>query len=306
MVQEPAPHTEVRNETDNNADTCCVGKNFIFLSHTTRTADVYPSGDSYQPLRNVPIVTACTAWDDPETGQTYLLVINECLYSGTKLDHTLINPNQLRHFEVGYSDNPFEFCLHSDRGYSYLFELGLSLQRGDESSNEVESCITQVLVAKFNHFKEVLTMVWNEETAQKPAEVTVSSISGERSTGSRSEDLEIDRGELLESFRAFERRYKSLLGEYIKPKEGLKSMVHKTSVLADKFKPVSFSESWGSDVKREFPNILAGVFALFTVLKSGVSYNRTESSGGASNIGEKLLMKPHNIQVLTLLYMLGC
>ena len=71
-----------------------------------------------------------------------------------------------------------EFCLHSELGYSYLFQIGFSLQRGNESRGEDENRIAQVLVAKFDHFKEVLTMVWNKETTQKPAEDTVSSIRG--------------------------------------------------------------------------------------------------------------------------------
>ena len=124
--------------------------------------------------------------------------------------------------------------------------------------------------------------------------------------GFSSEDLEIDWGELLESFQLFERRYKSLLGECIKPEADLKSLVHNMSVLGDKIKPLSCLEGCGSDVKREIPNILAGVYTLFTVLTSGASYIRIESAGEASTICEKLLIKPHNIQVLTLLYMLGC
>eukprot|EP00956_Cyclotella_meneghiniana_P041584 scaffold231470_cov23-Cyclotella_meneghiniana.AAC.1 len=38
---------------------------------------------------------------------------------------------------------------------------------------------------------------------------------------------------------------------------------------------------------------------MFTVLKSGESYNRIETAGGSSELGVKLLMKPHNIQVST-------
>ena len=47
-------------------------------------------------------------------------------------------------------------------------------------------------------------------------------------------------------------------------------------------------------------------YPMFTVLKSGASYNRLEATAGPSSFGEKLLMKPHNIQVLTVLLMFGC
>ena len=88
------PNTQAWNETDNNADTCCLGKNFVVLQYTERSADVYPYNSSYEPLQNVPIVSGATAWDDPSDGKTWILVINEGLYYGTQLDHSLINPNQ--------------------------------------------------------------------------------------------------------------------------------------------------------------------------------------------------------------------
>lgn len=57
----------------------------------------------------MPGVTAC---DCPWTGHTYLRIINEGLYYGTKLDHSRINPNQLRAYGVQFWDNPFDI----DRG----------------------------------------------------------------------------------------------------------------------------------------------------------------------------------------------
>ena len=93
---------------DSNADTCCAGSNFIVLSLTRRTADVYPYNSSYDPVCNVPIVTAATAFDDKDSSSTYILVLHECLYYGTKLDHSLINPNQLRHGGTSVWDNPYD------------------------------------------------------------------------------------------------------------------------------------------------------------------------------------------------------
>jgi hypothetical protein len=200
-----------------------------------------------------------------------------------------------------------ESCLDKDWGYSHLFELGLSLQRGDENDHEDEKRVGQAIVAEFSQFQEVMTMVWNEETTQKPAEDTVRDIRGERRSHSTTEPLEIDRQELLESFRVFDGQYKSLLGEYIKPDADLNDLVQKTVAIAQNLKPLKCSSGWSLDVKRQLPNILAGVFTVFTVLKSGSSYNRIEAAAAAdSEIGEKLLKKPHNIQVLTLLSMLGC
>ena len=49
-----------------------------------------------------------TAYDDDATGQTYILVFHEALYYGNKLDHSLINPNQLRNYGIKVNDNPYD------------------------------------------------------------------------------------------------------------------------------------------------------------------------------------------------------
>ena len=107
-LNEPLPGTMGKNECDTNADTCCLGTNFTVLKLTPRCADVYPYDKSYNPLYNIPIVTGATAYDDDVSGQTFILVFNESLYYGTKLDHTLINPNQVRHYGIDLWDNPYD------------------------------------------------------------------------------------------------------------------------------------------------------------------------------------------------------
>ena len=102
------PGTTSNNESDSNADTCCLGSNFTILAYTNRTADVYPYNDSYEPVRQVPIVSGATKYDHP-SGQSYILIINEALFYGTKMGHSLINPNQLRHSGVGFWDNPYDY-----------------------------------------------------------------------------------------------------------------------------------------------------------------------------------------------------
>jgi hypothetical protein len=84
-IDEPAPGTRCNNEADTNADTCCLGSNFMILNMTSRTADVYPYDDSYEPIANVPIVSGATAWTDPKDKTTYILVFHESLYYGNKL-----------------------------------------------------------------------------------------------------------------------------------------------------------------------------------------------------------------------------
>ena len=80
----------------------------IVMEYMERTADVYPYDSSYSPLLNVTIVTRATAWDDPDTGLTWLPIINEVLFYGQQLNHSLLNPNQIRHFGNLFHDNPFD------------------------------------------------------------------------------------------------------------------------------------------------------------------------------------------------------
>ena len=108
MVTTKSAPTTAENECDSNADTCCLGPNFVILEYTRRTADVYSYDKSAKPIENVPIVSAATAWDDPITGETYILVIKEALYYGTKLDHSLLNPNQIRSYGFNLWDNPYD------------------------------------------------------------------------------------------------------------------------------------------------------------------------------------------------------
>ena len=54
---------------------------------------MYAYDKSYKPMTNVPIVTGATAYDDPATGKTYILLFNESLYYGKKMDLSLFNPN---------------------------------------------------------------------------------------------------------------------------------------------------------------------------------------------------------------------
>ena len=57
----------------------------------------------------MPIVHAATAWQSIETGQTYILVLNESIWMGDTMSHTLINPNQLQHFGTKVQDIPMSY-----------------------------------------------------------------------------------------------------------------------------------------------------------------------------------------------------
>ena len=99
-----------RMELDSHADTIVAGSNCVVLSQTGRECDVTPYDGSYEPARGIPIVHAATAWQSPHTGQIYILVLNEALWMPHPTN-TLIDSNQLRHYEVEVQDNSYSNLL---------------------------------------------------------------------------------------------------------------------------------------------------------------------------------------------------
>ena len=63
---EPEAGTLAANECGTNADTCCLGKNFVILEFTQIAADVYAYIKVIAPIVGVPIISGATAWDDPK------------------------------------------------------------------------------------------------------------------------------------------------------------------------------------------------------------------------------------------------
>ena len=108
------------NEADTNADTCWLGTNFTVLHYTNRTADVYPYDATYVLVKRVPIVTGATTYHHPN-GEASIIIINEALFYDNKLDHSLLNPNQVKFNGVGFWDNP----------YDYMYELGKEVYKKD-------------------------------------------------------------------------------------------------------------------------------------------------------------------------------
>ena len=83
------------------------GKNFILLSYTGRECDVAPYTETYDAIKNIPIVSAATAWTSLKSAETYILVINERLWMQGEMSHSLINPYQIRHNGATFQDKPF-------------------------------------------------------------------------------------------------------------------------------------------------------------------------------------------------------
>ena len=42
-----------------------------------------------------------------ELAETFIIILHERLWMNSTMEHTLVNPNQLRHFGVTVKDNPY-------------------------------------------------------------------------------------------------------------------------------------------------------------------------------------------------------
>ena len=100
-------------------------------------------------MTNVPIVSGAMAWTDPTDSSTYILIFHESLYYGNKLDHSLINPNQVRHNGINFWDNPYdqtpgkELSIQIDRGPTIgLRMIGTKIRFASRvpTTHELSSC----------------------------------------------------------------------------------------------------------------------------------------------------------------------
>jgi len=69
-------------------------------------------------MPDIPIATVATAWEDPKTGKVTILVINEALYLGDRLGHTLLCPNHLRANGLTVNETPCQYDSDSPHAIS--------------------------------------------------------------------------------------------------------------------------------------------------------------------------------------------
>ena len=95
-----------RAELNSHADTCGVGSTARVIEYTGQTVEVSGFATSMDSIKNVPVVKAALAYNDPSTGETIILVLNQTLYFGDDLPHVLLNPNQLCSHSIVVNDTP--------------------------------------------------------------------------------------------------------------------------------------------------------------------------------------------------------
>ena len=61
-----------------------------------------------EAMEDVKVATAYTAYNNPEDCRTYILEFREGLWFRNRMDHMLINPNQVRMMGILLCNDPFD------------------------------------------------------------------------------------------------------------------------------------------------------------------------------------------------------
>jgi len=85
-----------RIELDSHANTIVFGKNCVVLAFTIRECDGSPYTDTYDSIKSV---------DIPRV-ENHIYIGDKGLWMGDKMEHTLVNLNQMRLFGITVQDNP--------------------------------------------------------------------------------------------------------------------------------------------------------------------------------------------------------
>jgi hypothetical protein len=75
--------------------------------------------DTHEAIRDVPIVMAATAFDNPRTGDTIILIFGQAIYLGDQIQASLLYPNQLRAHGIMVYDIPKHLAT-PDRPSNYF------------------------------------------------------------------------------------------------------------------------------------------------------------------------------------------
>ena len=96
---------ETRTELDSHADTCVVGKNTLIVHDYDRKVNVTGYDPNQPTAQSLRIVSADLAFDDQNSGEVIILVLNQAI-SIPHLEHNLVIPFQMRLNEFKVNDTP--------------------------------------------------------------------------------------------------------------------------------------------------------------------------------------------------------
>jgi hypothetical protein len=88
-------------ELDSHTDTCVAGANTRVTDYTNTKVSVSPFLDSYEAIKDVPIATVATAWDDPDRRSECSLHSRGPLFRGQYVPHSALPESTSRQWMEG-------------------------------------------------------------------------------------------------------------------------------------------------------------------------------------------------------------
>ena len=100
-------------ELDSHSDTCVFGKDALVLELYDQKVNVHPFHPDLGHIKSAPIAKVAIAYDDPRTGETTMLIIDQCIYV-KDIEGGLLSPFQLRAFDIEVNYTARQFVNHVD------------------------------------------------------------------------------------------------------------------------------------------------------------------------------------------------
>ena len=85
---------EGQMELDTHADTGCASNHVRIIEFTGKSCTVSGFSTQLPSMPDIPIINGAVAYDHPDSGEVFIIQLNQFLYLGDKVEHTLIFPNQ--------------------------------------------------------------------------------------------------------------------------------------------------------------------------------------------------------------------
>lgn len=194
-------------------------------------------------------------------------------------------------------------------GITFTFKLGLRLENGEVSGSDEDKRVGRVIAGSFPHFKDVQTVVFNRRVVTADEANSIEKTKTFRYTSDiEMKEVKLDRANIKSAYDTYEEKYNSFFTEFVE--RGHNDLVQRVFHMAQELGPCEVS-NWDDRVKEKIIEIIAGIFATFTIIKSGDSFNHFDLHDDDVNHGKgmantmDIVFRPHSIQVIAILRLLG-
>ncbi len=118
-------------------DTCGVNEVAYIIEYLGKVAEVYRLPKSLSAMQDIPIVKAALAYDNPVSGKTKVIIINQALHFGNQLSYVLLNQNQMRAHRLIVDDCPKQLLRGRSEHAIIIADTELHASTQDEMNNVI-------------------------------------------------------------------------------------------------------------------------------------------------------------------------